>query len=248
MRTILLFLLINITLKAAAQQPVYLTEGRIEYEKRFNAHARLDAIYGSNESTWKEMEKKRQPKFKISYFDLRFHNNTTLYAPGRENPDNARLRPEPAEDNIVYSDLDKQESIAQKTIFEEIFLVKDSTRSIRWKITDEKRNIAGFDCRRANAVIMDSVYVVAFYTDAIVTPGGPESFSGLPGMILGVALPYEHITWFATKVLSESVSTANLKAPSKGKKVDNKTLFETLNKSLKNWGSYGMAFITASLL
>jgi GLPGLI family protein len=48
--------------------------------------------------------------------------------------------------------------------------------------------IAGFNCRRANAMIMDSIYVVAFYTDEILTTGGPESFSGLPGMILGVAL------------------------------------------------------------
>ena len=249
MKPLLIFIFINIALHAAAQNPVYLTEGRIEYEKRLNAHARLDAIFrNDNGSTWKDMEKKRTPKFKITYFELRFHNNTTLYAPGRENPENARLRAEPADDNVVYSELDKSESIAQKKVFEEVFLVKDSTRSIRWKITDEKRNIAGFDCRRANAIIMDSVYVVAFYTDAIITPGGPESFSGLPGMILGVALPYEHVTWFATKVLTEDIPTARLQPPVKGKKVDNKTLLETLNKTLKNWGSYGLAYITATML
>jgi len=249
MRPLLIFIFISIALHTAAQSPVYVTEGRIEYEKRLNAHARLDAIFGKdNNSNWKDMEKKRTPKFKTSYFDLRFRNNTTLYAPGRENPENARLRAEPADDNTVYSDLYKSESIAQKTVFEEMFLVKDSTRSIRWKITDEKRNIAGFDCRRANAVIMDSVYVVAFYTDAIVTPGGPESFSGLPGMILGVALPYEHVTWFATKVLTENVTTTSLQPPTKGKKVDNKALLETLNKTLKNWGGYGLAYITATML
>jgi GLPGLI family protein len=31
---------------------------------------------------------------------------------------------------------------------------------------------------------MDSVFIVAFYTDQIVTSGGPESFNELPGMIL----------------------------------------------------------------
>jgi GLPGLI family protein len=249
MRALLIIILINITPNARAQHPVYLTEGRIEYEKRLNVHARLDAMFrNDNNSTWKDMEKKRNPKFKTTYFELRFHNNTTLYAPGRENPENVRLRDEPADDNTVYSELDKNESIAQKKVFEEIFLVKDSTRSIRWKITDEKRNIAGFDCRRANAVIMDSVYVVAFYTDAIITPGGPESFSGLPGMILGIALPYEHVTWFATKVLTENISTTSLQPPTKGKKVDNKALLETLNKTLKNWGSYGLAYIPVTML
>lgn len=248
MRPILILLFISISLNTMAQAPVYLTEGRIEFEKRQNTHARLDAMFGKDDSNWKDMEKKRTPKFKTSYFDLRFHDSKTLYAPGRENPDNVRLRPEPAEENIVYSDLDKSESTAQKTVFEQVFLVKDSTRSIRWKITDEKRNIAGFDCRRANAIIMDSIYVVAFYTDAIITPGGPESFSGLPGMILGIALPYEHVTWFATKVLTENIPASSLQPPVKGKKVDNKTLLSTLQQSLKNWGRYGMVYISVAML
>jgi GLPGLI family protein len=248
MRPLFIFILLGITLRVAAQNPIYLTEGRIEYEKKLNMHARLDALFGKEDNTWKDMEKKRSPKFKTSYFELRFHDNQTLYAPGRENPENIRLRPEPAEENVIYSDLDHRESVAQKKVFEELFLVRDSTRSIRWKITDEKRNIAGFDCRRANAVIMDSVYVVAFYTDAIVTPGGPESFSGLPGMILGIALPYEHITWFATKVLTESTTTASLQAPTKGRKVNNKELLGTLNETLKKWGKYGATYITVTML
>lgn len=248
MRTLLIFLFICIALRTAAQNPVYLTEGRIEFEKKLNTHARLDVIFGKDDNNWKDMEKKRNPKFKTTYFELRFHDNKTLYAPGRENQENARLRPEPAEENVVYSELNKSESITQKKVFEQAFLIQDSTRSIRWKITDEKRNIAGFDCRRANAIIMDSVYVVAFYTDAIVTPGGPESFSGLPGMILGVALPYEHVTWFATNVLTESIPTASLQAPTKGKKVNNKTLLETLQQSLKSWGRYGLAYISVAML
>jgi GLPGLI family protein len=248
MKSLLIIILLGLTLKTAAQMPIYLTEGRIEFEKKLNLHARLDAIYGDNDDSWKDMEKKRMPKFKITYFDLRFHDNKTLYMPGRENEENLRLRQEPGEENVIYSELDKSESIAQKKVFEQVFLVKDSTRAIRWKITDEKRNIAGFDCRRANAVIMDSIYVVAFYTDAIVTPGGPESFSGLPGMILGVALPYEHVTWFATKVLTESTTAASLQAPAKGKKVNNKELLETLNKSLKNWGKYGTTYISVMML
>ncbi|GAA0554423.1 GLPGLI family protein [Chitinophaga japonensis] len=248
MQRLFTYLLLCFAVNAAAQNPVYLTHGRIEFEKRLNMYARLDAIYSDESSSWKELEKKRTPQFKVTYFDLLFHHNKTLYRPGRENPDNIRLRPDPAEDNVIYSELDKQESVSQKKVFEEIFLVKDSTRSIHWKITDEKRNIAGFDCRRANAIIMDSIYVVAFYADAIVTPGGPESFSGLPGMILGVALPHEHVTWFATKVLTESTQETALQAPKKGTKVNNKELLETLNRSLKDWGRYGNTYIKVMML
>jgi GLPGLI family protein len=116
--------------------------------------------------------------------------------------------------------------------------VSDSTRKINWKITNEIRNIAGYDCRRANAIIMDSIYVVAFYTDKIPVSGGPESFSGLPGMILGVALPYEHVTWFASSVTEQPVGEDKLKAPTKGKALNQAGLLSTLKAALKNWGSY----------
>jgi hypothetical protein len=36
-------------------------------------------------------------------------------------------------------------------------------------------------------------------TDAIKTKGGPELFNGLPGMILGVAVPHYNISYFATR-------------------------------------------------
>ncbi len=249
MRSLLLYILMFTSAAHAwAQNPVYLTTGRIEFEKRLNAYARLDEMFNDENNVWKELEKKRLPRFKVTYFDLLFRGNTTLYKPGRDNPDNIRLQPEPGDENVIYDKLDTHETIAQKTAFEQIFLVNDSTRTINWKITDEKRNIAGFDCRRANAVIMDSIYVVAFYTDAIVTPGGPESFTGLPGMILGVALPHEHITWFATKVLAEDVQVTALKAPVKGKKVNNKELLGTMNGSLSNWGRYGKTYMKVLML
>ncbi|HEU4555686.1 MAG TPA: GLPGLI family protein [Chitinophaga sp.] len=249
MKQLLLYIiLLGCAATAAAQAPIYLTQGRIEFEKKVNQYARLDEMFNKDESGWKDMEKKRLPQFTTFYFDLLFNGATTLYRPGRENPENIRLRPEPGNDNVIYDQLDKKETIAQKKVFEQLFLVKDSTRSIRWKITDEKRNIAGFDCRRANAIVMDSIYVVAFYTDAIVTPGGPESFTGLPGMILGVALPYEHITWFATKVLANEVPPAELKPPTKGKPADNKILLETITRSLKNWGNYGKLYTRIMML
>lgn len=79
-------------------------------------------------------------------------------------------------------------------------LIADSLMDIKWKITDEYRNIAGYNCRRANGIVLDSIYVVAFYTNEIPVSGGPASFGGLPGMILGVAVPELHFNMFATHV------------------------------------------------
>ncbi|RYG08992.1 MAG: GLPGLI family protein, partial [Chitinophagaceae bacterium] len=156
--------------------------------------------------------------------------------------------PSAHQNNTIYTNVENATSVAQKKIFEETYLLKDSTRKITWKITDEFRNIAGYDCRRANAVIMDSVYVVAFYTDEIPVSGGPESFTGLPGMILGVALPREHTTWFATAVTDQPVTADKMKIPAKGKPVDHKSLSEILKKALKNWGDSGQDILRTSLL
>lgn len=241
---LLLFLLSN-RLCIRAQNAIFVSEGKIEFEKKINLYAQAE---DENDDSWAELRKKSMPKFKTTYFDLLFSADKTLYKPGRENTDNNKLWEMPAEQNVVYTDLENEKAISQKKIFEQSFLIQDSARKIKWKITDETRTIAGFHCRRANAIIMDSIYVVAFYTDEIIAPGGPESFSGLPGMILGVALPHQHITWFATKVQATPVNAAELAAPGKGKKVNNNGLKETLEKVAQQWGKYGRRFLEAALL
>ncbi|RYG04202.1 MAG: GLPGLI family protein, partial [Chitinophagaceae bacterium] len=125
------------------------------------------------------------------------------------------------------------------------YLVKDTIRKINWKITDETREIAGYECRRANAIIMDSVYVVAYYANQIAVSGGPESFAGLPGMILGLALPHENITWFATKVTEVTVPEKELLPPTKGKPVDNAGLKKVLMAAMKDWGEWAQPDLKA---
>ena len=141
-----------------------------------------------------------------------------------------------ATSNIVFSNYNSGKFIAQKNIFDKIFLVEDSLRNATWKITNDFREIAGFNCRRATTIIMDSVFVVAFYTDEIMIPGGPESFNGLPGMILGLVINRLHTTWYATKVEVNSVNVKDIAPPLKGKKVNNAELIETLKKSFSGWG------------
>ena len=242
---ILLFCILIISTKLKAQNAIFLSEGKIEFEKKVNQYALMD-----EGDSWSELDKKMMPKFKITYFDLYFNKNKTMYQPGRENPDNNRgfggdgL----AAENVIYAELDSSKSISQKKVFEDVFLITDSTRQIQWKITDETRVIAGFQCRRANAIIMDSIYVVAFYTNDIIAPGGPESFNGLPGMILGVSLPHQHVTWFATKVTATPVTTSQLKAPTKGKKVNFTSLKATLKERMKDWGKYAQRNLEAVTL
>jgi GLPGLI family protein len=234
-----------------AQNTVFISQGKIEYERSVNVYAQINNDQSDNDNNgFADLQKKMSSHFKTDYFDLLFSRGKSLYRPGRESndKDNSFFLKPPAQDNTVFCDLDNEKSTSQKNVFDQLFLVQDSLRKIKWKITTETRTIAGFSCRRANAIIMDSVYVVAFYTDEILTSGGPESFTGLPGMILGVALPHQHISWFATRVEAVNVSDTQLTPPAKGKKTDNETLLKTIKESLKDWGKEGQHYMQSALL
>ena len=223
----------------ASSQTTFILKGKIEFEKKTNLHKQLEF---EEDETWRNMIKKMMPPTKTSYFDLYFNGNKTIYTPGREVVAVQKV-PEwfdgPANDNIVYTDLDQNMYSSQKTVFEDVFNIQDTVRHINWKITTDTRTIAGFDCRKATAVIMDSVFVVAFYTEQIVSPGGPESFAGLPGMILGLAVPRLNTTWFATKLEMVDVKETTLVPPKKGKKTNLGSLRAQLKSAMKNWGKWG---------
>jgi GLPGLI family protein len=247
------FLLITFLLLSAfasKAQTTFISQGKIEYERRDNLYDQFkDFEWGEG---WSDVMKKAIPKFKLTYYDISFRGDLTFFKPGRENADNDKIPDwigtQPGEGNVIYTNVRTKEITSQKNVYGTLFLVHDSTRKIKWKITDETRTIAGFSCRRANAMVMDSIYVVAFYTDEIITSGGPESFSGLPGMILGLALPHQHITWFATKVEAVPVSEASLVMPSKGKQVNNATLKESLNDKMKDWGKGGRRIMLFTMI
>ncbi|HTM99459.1 MAG TPA: GLPGLI family protein [Pedobacter sp.] len=241
---------------AFAQNKRFPNQGLITFEKKVNMHALIRELIKKNPKDtylpmFLEEYQKKQGQFKVLQSTLAFSKDQTLFTP---------IEPETSgndffgefgaaqQNNIISTNTVAKTSVVQKKVYEELYLVKDSTRKINWKITNEMRNIAGYDCRRANALIMDSIYVVAFYTDEIPVSGGPESFTGLPGMILGVALPYEHTTWFATTVVDQPIAEAKLKAPTKGKPLTNAGLIETLKAALKGWGDNAQEALKEFLL
>jgi GLPGLI family protein len=242
MKTIYLIVsLLASTVSVKAQQ-IFIEKGKIEFERTINILKRLEDDMDGEDNTFYEALKKQLPPSKSTYFNLYFDHDKTLYEPGRE-VEVAKKVPEwlagPAEDNVVYSDLTTQSFSSLKNVFENTYNIQDSLRKAEWKIISDTRTIAGFECRKATTIIMDSVFVFAFYTDQIVTRGGPESFSGLPGMILGLAIPRMHTTWFATKLITSDPKISAIAPPKKGKKTNLTTLKTTLYNSMKQWGKYG---------
>lgn len=229
-----------------AQHARLITSGIIEFEKTVNMHAVTRQEIGKNPSAAMiagfEAYKKAHPQFKKLTSTLTFSADRSLYTPNLasdDNTNNYQNNPVAKQFNVNFMDFTTGMSTIQKDIYGSQVLVKDTTRKIKWKITGETRDIAGYTCRRANGIIMDSIYVVAFYTDKIRVSSGPESFNGLPGMILGIALPHENITWYATKVTDVAVPPATIVPPKKGRVVNNIQLKEELKQSMRNWGDAG---------
>jgi GLPGLI family protein len=134
-------------------------------------------------------------------------------------------------------------------VFEKTYLGADSLSKYTWKIAAETRDIAGFECRKATTKIADSVVVVAFYTDQIPVSTGPGNFNGLPGMILGIAVPRLAYTLFATKL---ELTTTQLNgaggATTSKKSVPRSAISTDLEKSVKDWGKEGLVIKWFSML
>ena len=228
---IILFFSLLITVNAHTQAVI--EAGKIEYERKTNLH-KLNA-----DNEWFARMKDQVAKFHISYFELTFNPEKSLFKPGKEIENKVGWFAPPAIANVVYTDLKTGFVTSSKAIFEQNVLVKDTLRNVRWKITNEFRDIAGFECRKAVGKIYDSVVVVAFYCEQILPSVGPENFNGLPGAILGLAIPRMWTTWFATKVEKANFGEAQpMEAPTKGKETNPKKMTEEMRTSLKDWGSY----------
>lgn len=230
---IIIFLLVSGT--GASAQSTFIYSGRIEYERKVNQHFNLDG-----DSEWMLEIKKQIPKFVTDVYELVFSPDVSVYKLARENPDNKYMwGGKPSSSDLVVQNYEKRQLTIQRDIFEQTYLLQDSLRNFEWRITDEKREIAGFDCRKAVTRICDSVYVVAFYTDQIPVSSGPESFGNLPGMILGLAVPRLSITWFATRVALATPSAQSLNPTLKGKKTNWVKYNADLQKAMKDWGKEG---------
>lgn len=231
----------------ATAQTQFISIGKVTYEKKINQHKPYEE---DADNIWNAERMKLIPKFVTDFYELNFNDKKSVYRLQKENPNNKYMMwgGKPSETDAIVTDLQTQTISSQKDVFENTYLIKDSSRNLEWKISDETREIAGFECRKAVTRICDSVYVVAFYTDQIPISAGPETFGGLPGLILGLAVPRLYTTWFATKLELIEPTLAQLSPTQKGKKVTRAQLEAELKKGLSDWGKEGASRIWISQL
>lgn len=245
----LAIILTSLLFTVQVTQAQFVEMGKIEFERKTNLKLQLQNEMGDNE--WVKNIIPQLPQTHSTFFNLYFNNQKSLWQ--YERAEEIKGMGEmftnrgPARNNTVYTNFSQKQVVAEKEIFETKYLIQDSMAEHQWKIESEIRVIAGYNCRKATTKLFDSVVVVAFFTDEILVSGGPESFNGLPGMILGIAIPRLYTTWFATNVELLIPKEEQFPIPSKGKKATNKEVFDNVIKSTKQFGpmAIGLAWWVA---
>ena len=153
-------------------------------------------------------------------------------------------------DDIIYCNFDRSGKVEQRELFGKKFLVSDSIRKLNWKLGDDTKTIAGYNCRKAvaqrygkrttmnmdNGVmekkeINDTTNIVAWFTMDIPVSAGPEVPGQLPGLIVALDMNDGRMTYIATSV-SQKVDLAAIKEPGKGKKVSPEEFNTERNKMM----------------
>ncbi|WP_338646759.1 GLPGLI family protein [Flavobacterium sp. KS-LB2] len=234
MKTLYFYLTILLcSTSSFAQQ--FVDKAVIEYEVSTNLKKTM-----SNDS-WDEMMKENLSDLKISYYTYTFEDNKSVYKFDRWSPKTRipKHEKEADEENTWFFDFTTRKMNLQKQIVGTNFVIADSIPNIQWKITNERREIAGYNCRKAVGKIFDDVYVFAFYTDDITITGGPCSINGLPGMILGLSIPRLYTSYIATKIDLNIKDIAVIKPITAKKTYDFKELKTLIEEKTKDWYTYG---------
>ena len=199
------FLLFSLVINAQ------ITAGKITFERKTNLVKRFT---DPNMIRWLG----EKNKTKIDLFDLYFNDSMSLFIPqdiiGTDELSWATNK------NTVYQNIKQQSRLSILNVWGENMYVQDSLVQRKWKITDSKRKIGKYECRKAIWEMNDSTRIYVWFSDEIIPSVGPETFTGLPGAILGVANEDGGVIYFAKTVEVQNPNISAL-APKLGK---NKTL------------------------
>lgn len=152
-----------------------------------------------------------------------------------------------ADGGDLYKNFAQSKGIQSSDFGGKTYLILDTLKSEPWKMTEETKNILGFKCYKATrkvkqaqrAVIrifgessntnsdttkqqsvpeMKEIDIIAWFTNDIITPAGPENYGQLPGLILELDIENGTTSFTATEV-KKTVNKKEIKEPQKGKQV-----------------------------
>ena len=162
-----------------------------------------------------------------------------------------------------YKNISQNELIQSQEFYGKRFLIKDQLLSIDWKLGSESKDVGGYTCFKATAVVpkeslewfnfswsdLSSLseavekdiklsQVEAWYTMQIPIQHGPAEFWGLPGLILEVTT--ENTTILCSEIISNPKEKLKISPPKKGVGINikdyRKTIIDKMLEMRNNMG------------
>ncbi len=207
--------------QASAVGAVVLKEGKVIYERKVNLRRRITD----------ENMKAMMPEFNTSKKELDFSGDESVYRNVAEAED---IRDKAGEENNgmvikfnnggandqTYKNYAADKSLEQREMGPHKYLIEDTLRRINWKLeSTDTRAILGYTCKKATMTGRDGTTVVAWYAEDIQSSSGPESFGGLPGLILELNMNDAEIVFTTREIVGKDFDKSIVKAPTEGKKI-----------------------------
>ena len=175
--------------------------GYIEYETKINIHKHMT---GEMEQ-WKAMV----PEFRTANNKLIFNENAALFEKAQvevktADEDSHRSWGSEEPDNKRYVNLSTKEITSKTELMGKTFLILDTLKRMKWKITGQAKMIQGLPCISAVHSDTSDAYT-AWFTAAIPASVGPRHFDQLPGAVLEVVNKDSSIHTIATRVEQREV-------------------------------------------
>ena len=212
-------------------QTQVMTSGEVLFERRVNLEKRFE---DTKKSFWMRGD---LTKPMVEQFVLYFNDSSALFKPILpEIPDErewATMR------NTSYQNVESSVLEQEFSLWGTMIYLKDSIKNRDWIITGSKRNIAGYDCKQAMWEANDSTRIYAWYAEELIAPFGPETFYGLPGVMLGLAIEDGGTVYFAKEVRPLSIDLED-EMPT-GKKKDYYSEEELRSIVKERFGDWGIA-------
>lgn len=226
----------GLTLLAFASRAQF-PSGKVSYDRTVQLQINFHGMPGGMEQ--------QMPTSRTDRFELQFANNQTLWKQAENENDNdnvingdgAQIRMVVAgNDDVLFTDLTAQKKVEKRELFDRTFIIDDSIRPLKWKMTGETKTILGHPCMRATASqvrtsmrmnmdngrmerqeVTDTSLIVAWFASDIPVSSGPAEYQGqLPGLILELDVANGRQLFKATAI-SEKADLTSIKEPT-GKK------------------------------
>ena len=163
-----------------------------------------------------------------------------------------------------YKHVGENKLVQTQEFYGKRFLVQDQLQSIEWKMESEIREIGGYTCFKATAVVPSTelswfnfswgdlnsnsdsseeteirlTQIEAWYTLQIPVKHGPAEFWGLPGLILEVSA--DDTTMLCYEIIINPKERNSIEAPSKGQVISKSDYRTTIIKKMTEMrNSYG---------